>query len=234
MSELYAHVHRALARVLSVNGFDVLVPRAQTCCGALQAHAGDLETATALARRNARIFEPLGVDAVVVDSAGCGAAMREARHWLGAAGATYADLVRDPCELLDAVGLRPPTGRVAARVCYDDPCHLVHAQRVEAAPRRLLAQIPGLELVPHADAGACCGAAGTYGLTHPEMSERVLARKLDHLIAADPDLVATGNPGCLLQIDAGLRQRGHRARAVHPVELLARAYDEAAAADAQR
>ena len=109
-------------------------------------------------------------------------------------------------------------------MCYDDPCHLVHGQKVSAAPRRLLAAIPGLELVPHADPGACCGAAGTYNLTHPEMSRAVLERKLDSLAAADPDLVVTGNPGCLMQLRAGLAARGMRAQAVHPIDLLDRAY----------
>ena len=106
------------------------------------------------------------------------------------------------------------------RVCYDDPCHLVHGQGVRGAPRRLLAQVPGLKLVDHADPTACCGAAGIYNLTHPEMSQTVLARKLDALEAARPDVIASGNPGCLMQLTAGARQRGIEARIVHPVELL--------------
>src|SRR4030095_6838389 len=111
--------------------------------------------------------------------------------------------------------MRAPTGRIGARVSYDDPCHLVHAQRVSAAPRRLLAAIPGVELVPHADPGACCGAAGTYNLTHPESPRAVLDRRLASLAPADPDLVVTGNPGCLMQLRAGLAARGMRAEVVH-------------------
>jgi glycolate oxidase iron-sulfur subunit len=118
---------------------------------------------------------------------------------------------------------------VPLRVCYDDPCHLVHGQRVEAAPRRLLARIPGLELVAHQDPGACCGAAGTYNLTHPSMSQAVLARKIAALSEADPDVVSTGNPGCLMQLRAGGSRAGLRAEVLHPVELLDRAHAAAPA-----
>ena len=227
MSELFADVHRATLRVLARNGFDVVVPVAQGCCGALQAHSGDLDCARTLARHNAAAFDPAvleGVDAIVVNSAGCGAAMRDAEHWIGAEGRSYAASVRDVCEWLDQAGLRPPAGRMSGRLCYDDPCHLVHGQRVQAAPRRLLAQIEGLELVPHDDASACCGAAGIYNLTHPEMSRAVLDRKLDALERAHPDWVATGNPGCLMQLASGMQTRGLKARVVHPVQLLDAAY----------
>ena len=228
MSEVFGGVHRATIRVLAANGFDVEVPETQGCCGALCAHAGDLETARGLARHNAAVFvddrqEPL--DAVIVNSAGCGAAMREAEHWLGEQGRGYASLVRDVCEWLDEVGMRQPGGSVSATVCYDDPCHLLHAQKVGAAPRRLLAAVEGLELVSHDEASACCGAAGIYNLTHPEMSRQVLGRKLDALERVDPDWIATGNPGCAMQIASGARARKLRAKVVHPVELLAAAYD---------
>jgi len=222
MPEFFPETNAATVRVLARNGFDVVVPPEQGCCGALQAHAGDAATARALARRNLRAFA--GVDAVVTNSAGCGAALRDAGHWLPGEGEALAARARDVCEWLDGAGLRGPEGRIAARVCYDDPCHLVHGQKVSAAPRRLLAAIEGLELVPHADPGACCGAAGTYNLTHPEMARAVLARKLEALAAADPDLVASGNPGCLMQLRAGMAERGMRAEAVHPIDLLDRAY----------
>jgi glycolate oxidase iron-sulfur subunit len=127
------------------------------------------------------------------------------------------------CELLDEAGPRVAYAPLPGAVCYDDPCHLLHGQRVEAAPRRLLARIPGLRLVPHADPGSCCGAAGIYNLTHRAMSDAVLARKMDALADADPDWIASGNPGCLMQLRAGARQRGLRAQVVHPVELLDRA-----------
>lgn len=222
MSELFADVNAATARVLARNGFDVVVPRDQGCCGALHAHAGDEPTARKLGRANAGVFGD--VTAVVVNSAGCGAALRELPNWIGERGSDLAGRVRDVCEFLDEVGMRELPGRVEARVCYDDPCHLVHGQGVDAAPRRLLGAIPGVTLVEHAEASACCGAAGTYNLVQPGMSRSVRDRKLDALAAAAPDVVATGNPGCLMQLRAGVRERGLPARVVHPVVLL----DEAA------
>lgn len=224
MPQLFGAVNAATIRVLSRNGFDVIIPRAQGCCGALHAHAGDLSFAAKLARNNVHAFTSAGVDAVVVNSAGCGAAMREAESWLPGVGEPLAALTRDVSEFLDAAGLRAPTGHVDARVCYDDPCHLLHGQRVEAAPRNLLEQIPGVSLVAHEHPGACCGAAGTYNLTEPHMARAVLERKLQALAAADPDVIATGNPGCILQLRAGVQRAGLRARVVHPIELLDEAY----------
>ena len=150
--------------------------------------------------------------------------MREAGRWLPGPGDRMAARVRDICEFLDEVGLRAPPAGYTARVCYDDPCHLVHGQGVENAPRRLLEQIQGVQLVPHANPTRCCGAAGTYNLTQPDMARRVLEEKMDALEAADPEVIATGNPGCLMQIRSGVRERGLRARVVHPVEILAAAY----------
>ena len=164
------------------------------------------------------------MDVVVTNSAGCGAAMREAGRWIGAEGETYASRVRDVSEWLDAQGLIAPDLPVARRVCYDDPCHLVHGQGVGAAPRHLLAAIPELELVAHDDPQACCGAAGTYNLTQPEMSAAVLDRKLASLAAAAPDIIATGNPGCLMQLRSGAAKAGLVAEVLHPIELLDRAY----------
>jgi glycolate oxidase iron-sulfur subunit len=227
MPELFGRVNHATARVLARNGFDVLVPGDQGCCGALHAHAGDADFARRLARRNAVAFGTAEVDALVVNSAGCGAALREAGEWLGEAGAALAHSVRDVCELLDAAGLRAPVpqrGEGRVRVCYDDPCHLVHGQRVEQAPRRLLQQIPGLELVAHDDPTSCCGAAGIYALTHRAMASAVLARKIASLAAVDPDVVASGNPGCILQLRTGVARSGLRARVAHPIELLDEAY----------
>ena len=209
MPELFGAVNAATARVLARNGYEVVVPGEQGCCGALHLHAGDPEFAHGLERANRAAFE--GVDAIIVNSAGCGATLRE-----GALGAR----VRDVCEFLDEVGLVVEPPPRSGSVCYDDPCHLVHGQRVAAAPRRLLARVPGLRLVPHDDPTSCCGAAGIYNLSHPEASQAVLAPKLDALAAADPDWIATGNPGCLMQLAAGARARGLRARVVHPVELL--------------
>ncbi len=226
MPEFFGDVNAATARVLARNGFDVVVPAAQGCCGALHAHAGDAGFARDLARRNIEVFANARVDAVVVNSAGCGAAMREAGHTLPGVGERFGASIRDVCEFLDAAGLRPPTGRVPGRVCYDDPCHLVHGQRVADAPRRLLVQIPGVTLISHDDPTSCCGAAGIYNLTHQVMSRAVLARKMKAIAAADPDWIATGNPGCLMQLRSGASESGLRARVVHPIELLDRAYSQ--------
>jgi glycolate oxidase iron-sulfur subunit len=223
-AELFGHVNRATLRVLAHNGFEVVVPRDQGCCGALHAHAGDLESASDLARRNLAAFARADVEAIVVNSAGCGAAMRDAGAWIGVEGEAFAAKVRDVAEVLDAAGLRPPGGRLEARVCYDDPCHLVHGQGVAEAPRNLLRRIPGLKLEPHDDPAGCCGAAGIYNLTHRAMASAVLERKLRALAAVDPDIVASGNPGCLMQLRAGAARTGLRARVVHPIELLDAAY----------
>jgi len=229
MPELFPDVNAATARVLARNGFEVVVAAGQGCCGALQAHSGDEATARALARRNVAAFAEAGVDCVVSNSAGCGAALREAGRWLPGEGETLAGSVRDVCELLDAEGLRQPATRLELSVAYDDPCHLLHGQRVSDAPRRVLAAIPGVTLVSHEDPGSCCGAAGIYNLTHREMSRAVLARKLDSLARVDPDVIASGNPGCLMQLRSGAAERGLRARVLHPVSLLDEAYGEARA-----
>jgi len=229
MPELFGDVNAATARVLARNGFEVRVAAGQGCCGALHAHSGDESFARELARRNAAAFREAGVERVVVNSAGCGAAMQEAGAWLGAEGEALARATVDPCVLLDEVGPRLEGARLDARICYDDPCHLVHGQKVYDPPRRLLAAVPGVELAVHRDATRCCGAAGIYNLTHREMSQQVLDQKLDALAAADPDLVVSGNPGCLMQLAQGLAARGLRARAVHPMVLLDEAYRSEAA-----
>ena len=222
MPEFFGRVNNAARLVLARAGYEVVVPERQGCCGALHAHSGDLEFANQLARKNVLAFEgELGtLDAIIVTSAGCSAAIREAENWLGESGGALAGSARDILEFLDEVGAELPHASMPARVCYDDPCHLIHAQGIAAAPRRLLDAIPGLELVPHKNPEACCGAAGIYNLTQPEMSQEVLRPKLDALIEAQPDIVATANPGCAMQLAAGLVGRGFETRVVHPIELL--------------
>jgi glycolate oxidase iron-sulfur subunit len=223
MPEFFGRVNEAARLVLSRSGYDVIVPESQGCCGALQAHGGDLDFARSLARTNVAAFADETLDAIVVTSAGCSAAMHDAAHWLGPDGLSMANRTRDVLQFLDEAGSRLSFEPLPLRVCYDDPCHLIHAQGIAAAPRRLLQRIPDLELVAHRNPEACCGAAGIYNLTHPEMSRQVLSPKLDALIEAAPEIVATANPGCAMQLEAGLAGRGHSAEVVHPIELLERA-----------
>ncbi|HEX6535580.1 MAG TPA: heterodisulfide reductase-related iron-sulfur binding cluster [Gemmatimonadaceae bacterium] len=229
MDGLFAHANRATARTLAANDYAIVPAPAQGCCGALHAHAGDLEGARALARANIAAFERSGADFVVVNASGCGAMMKEYGHLLAddpewaARAAALAARVRDVSELLAAAGPRPGAP-LPYRATYDAPCHLVHAQRVTRPPLAVLAAIPELELVPLADAEQCCGSAGIYNLVQPAIALRVLSPKLRNVAATDATLVATGNPGCLMHIGAGMLRAGMSARAVHPVELLDAAY----------
>lgn len=229
MRGLYDHTNAATRRTLAVNGYREARAEDQQCCGALHAHAGNAEVARQLARRNIAAFERSGADYVVSNAAGCGAMLKDYGHllqddpeWADRA-ARLSARARDVSELLAATG--PVEGApLRMRVTYDAPCHLLHAQRVSAPPLKVLAAIPGLELVPLVDAEYCCGAAGIYNLLEPDVSAAVLAPKLGHIANTGADLVATGNPGCLMQIGAGLRLAGSDARAVHPVELLDASY----------
>jgi len=232
MEPLFPHVHRETVRLLVIAGCEVRVPRAQTCCGALHAHAGLREDAKQLARRNVAAFGP-GADAIVSHSAGCGAALREAGHLMehdsqDAEARGFSSRVRDVAEVLAEVGLPEPPPRPAGqppvRVTYHDACHLAHAQKVREAPRRLLRTLPGVEFVELPNADWCCGSAGIYNLTHPEMAERQLGPKLDSIARVSPDVVVASNPGCLLHMKRGATARGERAELLHLVELLGRAY----------
>jgi glycolate oxidase iron-sulfur subunit len=201
----------------------------QKCCGALHAHAGDLEGARSLARTNIAAFERSGAKFVVANAAGCGAIMKEYGHLLHddpvwhERAVALASRVRDVSELLADAGPRPG-GPLPIRVTYDAPCHLQHAQRVTQAPLSVLAAIPGLELVPLHDTDQCCGSAGIYNLIEPATSDAVLEPKLQNILATRASWVATGNPGCLMQIGAGLIRAEINARAIHPVDLLDASY----------
>lgn len=226
MDGLFGHVHAATTRTLAVNGYAVQTVAGQRCCGALHAHAGLLPEARELARENVRAFDaPAETAPIVVNSAGCGAMLKEYPQLLPAdpAAARVAARVRDVSELLAEHG-PVPGGALRLRVAYDPPCHLVHAQRISDAPRRVLAAIPGLEVVMTPDAEQCCGGAGLYTLVQPAMSRTVLAPKLAALRDAAPDVVATGNPGCQLQLGGGLAAAGIAADVCHPIELLDQSY----------
>ena len=230
MPAFLPEVNHATAQVLAANGYRVYAPSAQRCCGALQAHAGEIETACQLARHNIALFEAAGADWVVVNSAGCGALMKEYGHLLrdDPAFATRAEAfskcVRDVSEMLTAAPLRQPLHPVPLRVAYDDPCHLLHGQKVHEQPRHVLRQIPELTLLEVTESDWCCGSAGIYNLLHPETAQALLDRKMRHLAAVEPQLIVTGNPGCILQLRQGVTQYGLAAEVLHPVEVLARAY----------
>jgi len=226
MQGLFSHVHDATIRTLGVNGYHVREVSGQVCCGALHEHAGLVDEARALARVNVDAFGD-GEEPIVVNSAGCGALMKEYGRLLGDVRAErFGARVRDVTELLAGNGVKGPVAGAPLdlHVAYDPPCHLLHAQGVAVQPLTLFAAIPLLELVPVPGAAECCGSAGLFTLLEPEMSRTVLTTKLDRLREAAPQVVATGNPGCLMQIGAGLAAAGIAARARHPVELLDDAY----------
>ena len=225
---IFRGTHWATARVLQQNGCDVIVPRTQACCGAIHFHAGSSEPAREFADTNVAAFAAGDVDAVIVNVAGCGAMLKDyGHHWRDAAqGAreALAHKVRDVSEFLDQLGLVPPEGEIPLVATYHDACHLAHAQKIREAPRRLLAQIPGLELKELPETDLCCGAAGTYNLTEPEMAGRLSRRKLDNILSTGARTVITGNAGCLLQIAREARSRGEKLWVAHPVELLDLSY----------
>lgn len=231
MSAAFAPVHEATVRVLRRSGCDVLVPPGQGCCGALPVHSGDLERGRELARRAVASFDLDAVDAIVINAAGCGSQLKEVGHLLEGDPAwrerarAFAAKVRDVHELLDEVGLDAAAlGPLPLSVTYQDACHLAHAQGVSAAPRRLLRAIPGLRLVEMAESALCCGSAGVYNLTQPEMAARLGARKADNLLSTGAAVVATGNPGCAMQLRGELSRRQAPVEVCFVVELLDRAY----------
>ena len=223
----FSHVNHATVRVLAAEGCRVDVPPGQGCCGALPLHAGDVERARALARDNIAVFEAAGVDRIVVNAAGCGSAMKEYGQLLAndpawaARAKALADTVRDDSELLAELGeVRAVRRPLEARVVYHDACHLAHGQGVRAQPRALLRGIPGVELLAVDEAEICCGSAGIFNLVQPEPAAQLGARKVRHIAAVSPDMIATANPGCMLQIAAAARGLGHDWPIFHPIELI--------------
>jgi glycolate oxidase iron-sulfur subunit len=235
MDTLFRHVHDATRRTLEHNGYRVVEVDGQICCGALHEHAGDRPAAVELARRNVAAFAD-SADYIVTNSAGCGALLKDYGHLLDdETAATVAEKVRDVSELLAAAGPKPGAP-LDLDVAYDAPCHLQHAQRVHEAPLAVLRAIPGLrlQLLPGHD--HCCGSAGIYSVLKPAMARAVLAAKIDVIAAADPSpaVLATGNPGCLMQIGAGLLAAGLGTRVAHPVELLDWSYEAERAGTGKR
>ena len=230
MRVAFAETNRATVRVLARAGCDVEMPEEQVCCGALHLHAGEREAAKDLARKNIAAFEHSGGEWVVVNAAGCGAALKEYGELLehdatwAARAKAFSARVRDFSEAVAALPLDPPRRATQAKVTYQDACHLAHAQRVRQQPRDAIKGVPGVTLVEMRDGDKCCGSAGIYNLTQPEMAERLGEQKVANVDATEADVVVSGNPGCLIQLRAGLARRGSSTRAVHLADFLDAAY----------
>jgi len=225
---MFPETNAATVRVLRHNGCEVVVPRDQVCCGAIHYHSGIEKPALDLARQNMKAFNVDEFDAVIVNAAGCGAMMKDYVHLLPEAdhdaAHKFVAKVRDVSEFLDELGIVAPTHPQPLKVTYHDACHLCHAQQIRSEPRRLLQAIPGVELVPLEESELCCGAAGTYNLSQPEMSARLGRRKMANIAATGASVVATGNVGCILQIAKQVKETGSAMEVVHPIDLLDRAY----------
>lgn len=222
MNSMMGSINRSSIRLLTAAGYDVVVPSAQICCGALANHAGLRETAGNMARTNVAAFDANKVDAIIINAAGCGAMLKEYPLLIEGAEA-FSSKVKDIAEFLASTRIfdRLKT-RVEQRVGYDDPCHLIHGQGVKNEPRKLLKAIPGINLVEVEGADQCCGSAGIYNITQNELSMEILDRKMEKIRKAGIDILATGNPGCMFQFKYGAKKTGMKLEVVHPVELLAR------------
>lgn len=229
-SLLFAESSAGTVRVLSRNGAEVVTPKGTVCCGMPAMAYGDLDTALRLARHNIDLFEKAGVDIIVTDCATCGGSSRHYKEWLkhdpvyAEKAAAYSDRFRDISEFLAEIPLDDRLGEVKAKVTYHDPCHLVRGQGVSAQPRQLLKRIPGVELVEMKEANWCCGGAGTYMLTHHEMSMGILDRKMANVAATGAELLVSGCPACQMQLGYGVRRAKLPTKVTHPIALLDKAY----------
>lgn len=227
MKLLFPQVHHATIRMLTLAGFEVVIPRRQGCCGALWVHNGFPQQARRLAQRLFRAFSE--AEFIVVNAAGCGSTMKEypllfEGTRLEAEAQRFAQRVRDITELLSEIDLPEPPHPVPMRVTLHDACHLIHGQGIREQPRRLLSRIPDLQIIEMEGADLCCGSAGIYNLLQPTLAKDALSRKLSAIVATQPDAVVSANPGCTLWIAQGLREMGRPLPIYHPVELLAQAY----------
>jgi glycolate oxidase iron-sulfur subunit len=230
MDQVFRDINEASIRVLAANGCEVVTPQNQRCCGALHVHSGEAEQGRALARANIDAFEHWACDYIIINSAGCGSNLKEYGHLLrddpayAERAAAFSSKVKDISEFLAMIDLNPQLGEIKRRVTYHDACHLAHGQKIKNQPRALLKRIPGLEMIDLKEADWCCGSAGTYNITNQEMAGQLLERKIGHIENTHAEVVATGNPGCMMQIAYGARRRGLAIQAVHPVQLLDEAY----------
>jgi len=230
MDQVYRNINEATIRVLTANGCEVITPPDQQCCGALHVHAGEAERGRRLARHNIDVFEPYNCDAIIINSAGCGSNLKEYGHLLrdDPVYATRADAfsakVKDVSEFLASIDLNREMGDVPCTATYHHACHLYHGQKIKQQPIQLLKTIPGLTIVDLKEADWCCGSAGIYNITNQEMASQLLERKMNNIVATGVNVIATANPGCMMQIALGARERGIELDVVHPVQLLDDAY----------
>ncbi|GMG74401.1 (Fe-S)-binding protein [Priestia aryabhattai] len=230
MDVMFSDINEATLNVLRRNGNDVVIPQSQTCCGALHVHAGDRDMGRQLAKKNIEAFQH--ADTIIVNAAGCGCMLKEypelfkeeEQEWLEKA-EVFAEKVQDISKYLHDTGYRPPRAKLHTRITYHDACHLAHGQGVREEPRDILLSIPGVEMVHMANADRCCGSAGIYNLTNPEMAGAVLQNKMEH-IPDDVEMISMGNPGCMLQMAVGVKKYGRSQQIVHTVQLLEWAYQK--------
>src|SRR5947209_1641503 len=224
MDQVYRDINEATIRVLAANGCEVLTPPQQQCCGALHVHAGEAERGRQLARHNIDVFEPCNCDAIIINSAGCGSNLKEYGHLLrddpayAERARAFSAKVKDVSEFLAGIDAMHAMGELPYTVTYHDACHLVHGQKIRQQPRQLLKAIPGLKLVDLKEADWCCGSAGIYNITNQELASQLLERKMKNIEATGAQIIATGNPGCMMQIALGARQRGLDMRVLHPIQ----------------
>src|SRR2546430_4510209 len=230
MDQMYRDINEATIRVLAANGCEVITPPRQQCCGALHVHAGEAKRGRQLARHNIDVFEPYDCDAIIINSAGCGSNLKEYGHLLrddllyAERARNFSAKVKDISEFLAGIELNHNMGEILHTVAYHDACHLIHGQKVKQQPRQLLQAIPGVKLVNLKEADWCCDSAGIYNITNQEMSNTLLQRKMDNIAATGATMIATGNPGCMMQIAMGVRERGMEIDVVHPIQLIDEAY----------
>jgi glycolate oxidase iron-sulfur subunit len=230
----FARLNDATVRVLAHNGCEVVIPAGQGCCGALHVHAGLRDLARELAKKNLQVFPPQEFDAIITNAAGCGSVLKdypllfeEVDRECYEAARNFAARLRDITEFLAGIDFRQDFAVMKVRATYQDPCHLGHAQRIRSAPRKLLAAVPGLELVELKESEICCGSAGIYNVAHNEMAERLLLNKMQRIDETRAEVILTANQGCLLQLRAGVARSGNRRRVLHVIELLDEAYSQA-------
>lgn len=230
MDQVFRDINEATIRVLTANGCEVITPAMQGCCGALHIHGGEAETGRALARHNIDIFAQYDLDAIIINSAGCGSTLKEYAHLLRddiiyvSRAKAFSEKIKDISEFLVTIELNKDMGAITSTVAYHDACHLAHGQHIRQQPRQLLKAIQGLKLIELKEADWCCGSAGIYNITNQEMGTELLERKMNNIVATGASIIATGNPGCMMQIAMGVRERGLPMKVVHPVQLLDEAY----------